>query len=148
MCVVFLLLLLLICSHVCKEAENSDPKKTPVLSKKVTNRIQFMRDLLDEDGGRKNTDKSSRNAIIATKASEADVIKRSVTSLRAAGDGGEQDMDKVMQRNFTLRTIKAELGSKFTPWKKDGKPRGDAVWVLPDAPRSLQLSVWVRTLSE
>ena len=78
-----------------------------------------MRDLLGEDGSRENTDKSSRNAIVATKASEADVIKRSVKNLRTSGDGGEKDMDKVIQQNFTLRTIKAKLGSKFTPWKRD-----------------------------
>ena len=107
-----------------------------------------MRDLLGEDGSRENTDKSSRNAIVATKASEADVIKRSVKNLRTSGDGGEKDMDKVIQQNFTLRTIKAKLGSKFTPWKRDGKPRGDAVWVLPDAPRSLKLSQRILSLSQ
>ena len=113
-----------------------DMDKKPVLSQEVKDRIQFMLELRNAHACKNSTDVFSRNAIISSKASDESTIRECIKRLQESGDGGEKDLDKVMPQNTTVRKVKAKIGSSFVPWTRDGQPRGDAVWVLPNNPRS------------
>eukprot|EP01062_Namystynia_karyoxenos_P000720 TRINITY_DN1026_c0_g1_i2.p1 TRINITY_DN1026_c0_g1~~TRINITY_DN1026_c0_g1_i2.p1 ORF type:complete len:380 (+),score=105.81 TRINITY_DN1026_c0_g1_i2:82-1140(+) len=62
----------------------------------------------------------------------SEVAAECVRRIRASGDGGERDMDKRIVPGVRLLDLPPSQ-TGFAQWQRGGKPRGTALWAVPQA---------------